>query len=503
MKISDIGKLIRSRGGITEFPTRVYHGGNLIWERLNQVEPVPPTGILRARYDATDSQTITTGPYQGGSVVQGWSSKEPSGSGLNTTLAQSNDARSPKLVSGAQGINSMQAVKFDGVDTHAATPAFPEQHPQCDNFKRDWLGSITLPGSVESGLYVRYFPWNERFTTTSNNTLGTHPDVVRYPTGIAEYWMVNPTVIGFNRVGASPPGSSGQSNWQPVQLHDGTDPNLYKLDEVWKTARINDWTDQPPAQDTYYLENRGWYFGSGVLVNQHQGDLLITQDSPLLTTSGQQELLDGITVIVLFRNDADPDPYSIEQKGDGTTNDTPYVDHIDGRGSLWFHKHPHINTHAPWEGQLYFDYRDSGNDRIQSGLNTGYNKLGINYNDIAPTQPKILVYQINNVTKKMTVHYDGELYIEGTMNQTHDHITIQSTADFRLANAGWSQAVTIGEVLVFQNAIDEKTRAVNEGYLAHKWGIDDKLPSWHQYKSAQPTQQLVESSWTKIGFTSE
>lgn len=502
MKISDIGKFIRSRGGIEDFPVRVYHGENLLWERLNQVEPVPPTGILRARYDATDSQTITTGTYGGGSVVQGWGSKESAGNGLNTTLTQSNGARSPKLVSGAQGINSMQAVKFDGVDAHAATPAFPEQHPQCNNFKQDFIGNLTLPGDVESGLYVRYFPWNDRYTTTTNNTLGTHPDVVRYPSGISDYWMVNPTIIGFNRVGSQPP-PSHLSNWQPVQLHDGTDPNLYKLDPVWSSQRIKNWTDQPPAQDTYYLENRGWYFGSGVIVNHHQGDLLMTNDSPLLTTNGQQELLDGVTVIVLFRNDPDPDPYSEEQTGVGETSDTSYVDHIDGRGSLWFHKNPHMNTHAPWEGQLYFDYRDGVASRIQSGMSTGYNKLNKKYNDIAPTQPKILVYQLNNTTKQMSVHFDGELYIEGPMNQTHDYITIQPSGDFRLANAGWSQAVTIGEVLVFQNAIDAKTRAVNEGYLAHKWGIDDKLPGWHQYKSAPPAQTLLESSWTKIGFTSE
>ena len=417
MKVQDILKLVRSRGGIEEFPVRVYHGENLLWERLNQSAPVPPTGILRARYDATDSQTITTGTYQGGSVVQGWDSKEPAGSGLNTTLAQSNGARSPKLVSGAQGINSMQAVKFDGVDAHAATPGFPELHPQCENFKRDWIGSVTLTGDVEAGLYVRYFPWNDRYTTTNSNILGTHPDVVRYGSGISNYWMVNPTIIGFNRVGSHPP-PHHLSNWQPVQLHDGTDPNLPKLDPAWIPQRINNWTNQPPAQDTYYYENHGWYFGAGVVVNHHQGDLLIAGDSPLLTTNGQQELLDGVTVIVLFRNDADPDPYSVEQKGGGVTNDISYVDHIDGRGSLWFHKNPHINTHAPWEQQLYFDYRDGVNSRIHSGVAAGYNMLGKKYTDITPTQPKILVYQLNNTTKKMSVHFDGELFIQGPINQT-------------------------------------------------------------------------------------
>jgi hypothetical protein len=108
------------------------------------------------------------------------------------------------------------------------------------------------------------------------------------------------------------------------------------------------------------------------------------------------------------------------------------------------------------------------------------------------------VYQINEQSKKMSVHFDGHLYIQGDIKSTQQELTIQSYADFRLANAGWSQAATIGEVLVFDNHVDYKTRAISEGYLAHKWGIADKLPSWHLYKSATPSQQLLESSWTKV-----
>ena len=166
---------------------------------------------------------------------------------------------------------------------------------------------------------------------------------------------------------------------------------------------------------------------------------------------------------------------------------------IDGRGSIWFHKGPHINTHAPWVGQLYFDYRPGGaNTRINSASSVEH------YLDKSPKRPKILVYQLDETNKKISVHFDGELYIEGDIASSQQELTIESNADFHLANAGWSQAATIGEVLVFDNNVDYKTRSITEGYLAHKWGIADKLPSWHLYKSATPSQQLLESSWTKV-----
>ena len=40
----------------------------------------------------------------------------------------------------------------------------------------------------------------------------------------------------------------------------------------------------------------------------------------------------------------------------------------------------------------------------------------------------------------------------------------------------------IGELIVLENASDE-TRLKFEGYLAHKWGLADKLPSDHPYKT--------------------
>jgi len=302
-------------------------------------------------------------------------------------------------------------------------------------------------------------------------------------------------------VGSNPPPQN--SNWIPVQLNGGTHATHYELPAEWNTQQIKAWTDQAPATETYYLENRGWYFGSGVRVSG-AGDRLITASggSPLISVPGQQTKLNGMTIIILFQNNEDPDAFGDQPEGWTGEGDQLLLDDetaIDGRGSIWYHKSPHINTHAPWEGQLYFDYRPGGaNNRINSTSRYRQDPQLGSYNNISPQRPKILVYQINEQSKKMSVHFDGQLYIQGDIVSTQQELTIQSSADFRLANAGWSQAVTIGEVLVFDNHVDYKTRAISEGYLAHKWGIADKLPSWHLYKSATPSQQLLESSWTKV-----
>lgn len=44
----------------------------------------------------------------------------------------------------------------------------------------------------------------------------------------------------------------------------------------------------------------------------------------------------------------------------------------------------------------------------------------------------------------------------------------------------------IAEVVVIDGALDELTRQKMEGYLAHKWGLADSLPSGHPYKDEAP-----------------
>lgn len=46
--------------------------------------------------------------------------------------------------------------------------------------------------------------------------------------------------------------------------------------------------------------------------------------------------------------------------------------------------------------------------------------------------------------------------------------------------------IDVGEVLLF-DGVDADVRRKSEGYLAHKWGVAEKLPLDHPYKAAAPT----------------
>jgi len=46
---------------------------------------------------------------------------------------------------------------------------------------------------------------------------------------------------------------------------------------------------------------------------------------------------------------------------------------------------------------------------------------------------------------------------------------------------------SIGEVLIYNVALNDTTRQKVEGYLAWKWGLQSSLPPGHPYKTAAPT----------------
>ena len=51
---------------------------------------------------------------------------------------------------------------------------------------------------------------------------------------------------------------------------------------------------------------------------------------------------------------------------------------------------------------------------------------------------------------------------------------------------GSHASVEIAEILIFDSALSNEVINQIEGYLAHKWGLLDKLPSSHPYKEMVP-----------------
>ena len=87
-------------------------------------------------------------------------------------------------------------------------------------------------------------------------------------------------------------------------------------------------------------------------------------------------------------------------------------------------------------------------------------------------------------------------FIDGTASTTTgttntSSISNSSVFDIGAAAVG-GQAMTgdIAEILVGGATLDTNQRQKIEGYLAHKYGLSDNLPSSHPYKSSKPTFRL-------------
>lgn len=54
--------------------------------------------------------------------------------------------------------------------------------------------------------------------------------------------------------------------------------------------------------------------------------------------------------------------------------------------------------------------------------------------------------------------------------------------------------ITICEIIVFASELSTANRQKIEGYLTHKWGLDDNLPSDHPYKNTPPISDITQSN---------
>ena len=86
-------------------------------------------------------------------------------------------------------------------------------------------------------------------------------------------------------------------------------------------------------------------------------------------------------------------------------------------------------------------------------------------------------------------------YIDGIKRSTNGNYTARPLGGFKLQLWINSPAVperyldaSIAEIIILDD-MSQETREIIEGYLAHKWGIQDQLPSNHRYKISPPYVQ--------------
>lgn len=70
---------------------------------------------------------------------------------------------------------------------------------------------------------------------------------------------------------------------------------------------------------------------------------------------------------------------------------------------------------------------------------------------------------------------------------------------FERANVSGAQDLALGEVLIYDRALSDADVAMVEGYLAHRWGVTDSMPTSHPYKSAPP---MVEE-WDGVSLSDD
>ena len=49
----------------------------------------------------------------------------------------------------------------------------------------------------------------------------------------------------------------------------------------------------------------------------------------------------------------------------------------------------------------------------------------------------------------------------------------------------YDSGIEFGEILMYQDELEEEDRLSLEGYLAHKWGLTENLPVSHPYKTEE------------------
>lgn len=117
--------------------------------------------------------------------------------------------------------------------------------------------------------------------------------------------------------------------------------------------------------------------------------------------------------------------------------------------------------------------------QILGGSNTGSNiPLTSNSNTAQEGQDTILLVKMNSSTS--TIRINGELEKSGNIGTNAlDSLNIGGNARESSNINGY-----IAEIISFTNSSQQ---LIVEGYLAHKWALQSKLPSSHLYKNSEPT----------------
>ena len=121
---------------------------------------------------------------------------------------------------------------------------------------------------------------------------------------------------------------------------------------------------------------------------------------------------------------------------------------------------------------------NSNRIQIIGGSNTGSNIILSSDTNTAPEGKELILLTKMNSTSS-TIRLNGQVEKTGNIGTNPlDSLNIGGNALESSNIKGY-----IAEIISF---IDPNQQTIVEGYLAHKWGLQTKLPDSHSYKNSEP-----------------
>lgn len=202
-----------------------------------------------------------------------------------------------------------------------------------------------------------------------------------------------------------------------------------------------------------------------------------TSDQPTTTTINNSGalLFDGINDVMLTSVSASPLGTPGESTQDVMIMIAYRVDSVDQQSTL-FDNGPgnRFLAHAPWSnGVCYFDVGGTAPGQRLSKSNWA-----------TPGQVMVASFYVSLTENVQQIWQNGVMVASDNTGNT---ATVGNSFNLGgIPGGGADQKCTIGEVIVLNNTVNDTTRQLLEGYLAHKWGVDDELANDHPFKTQQP-----------------
>ena len=140
--------------------------------------------------------------------------------------------------------------------------------------------------------------------------------------------------------------------------------------------------------------------------------------------------------------------------------------------------------HFPWDNGSVFWRHESSRPTFSMGNNGTEFVLSMIHSKQLGKQ---LAYMNGNLV------FDGPRTNDNYVNNMGAFVWPSNSGGGGLGRTGWGIDWTTGEILVVNGTILDTDREKAEGYLAHKWQLNSKLPNNHPYKNRSPySPQVVE-----------